>query len=76
MLSASAFGRDPRHLQMDEAKAEVEEIVGFLRDAEKYSKLGGRLPKGLLNWASRERELLQNAKLRIDQKIQTEFTCF
>ncbi|KAI6233753.1 ATP-dependent zinc metalloprotease YME1-like protein [Aphelenchoides fujianensis] len=33
---------------MDEAKAEVEEIVNYLRDTEKYSKLGGRLPKGVL----------------------------
>ncbi|KAI6202389.1 ATP-dependent zinc metalloprotease YME1-like protein [Aphelenchoides besseyi] len=32
---------------MDEAKQEVEEIVNYLRDTEKYSKLGGRLPKGL-----------------------------
>ncbi|KAI6215625.1 hypothetical protein M3Y94_00407100 [Aphelenchoides besseyi] len=33
---------------MDEAKQEVEEIVNYLRDTEKYSKLGGRLPKGVL----------------------------
>lgn len=33
---------------MDEAKLEVAEIVDYLRDKEKYSKLGGRLPKGVL----------------------------
>jgi cell division protease FtsH len=33
---------------MEEAKSEVEEIVSYLRDKEKYAKLGGRLPKGVL----------------------------
>ena len=32
----------------DEAKAELAEIVDFLKDPTKYSKLGGKLPKGVL----------------------------
>lgn len=34
--------------QLDEAKKEVEEIVDYLRDPDKYTRLGGRLPKGIL----------------------------
>lgn len=33
---------------IEEAKAEVQEIVDFLRDPKKYQRLGGRLPKGVL----------------------------
>ncbi|HON59228.1 MAG TPA: ATP-dependent zinc metalloprotease FtsH [Smithella sp.] len=33
---------------IDEAKAELEEVIDFLRDPKKYTKLGGRIPKGLL----------------------------
>jgi cell division protease FtsH len=32
----------------DEAKEEVSEIVDFLKDPEKYTKLGGKLPRGAL----------------------------
>ncbi len=32
----------------DEAKEELEEIIEFLRDPQKFTKLGGRLPKGAL----------------------------
>jgi cell division protease FtsH len=33
---------------IDEAKAELEEVVSFLRDQPKYSRLGARIPKGIL----------------------------
>ena len=33
---------------IDEAKEELEEIVEFLRDPAKYSRLGGKIPKGAL----------------------------
>ena len=33
---------------VDEAKDEVKEIVDFLRDPERFSALGGRIPKGVL----------------------------
>ncbi len=32
----------------DEEKAELEEIVGFLKDPRKYNDLGARIPKGVL----------------------------
>ena len=33
---------------IDEAKQELEEIVEFLKDPQKYQRLGGRIPKGCL----------------------------
>ena len=33
---------------VDEAKAELQEIVSFLEDPEKYGRLGARMPKGVL----------------------------
>jgi cell division protease FtsH len=33
---------------VDEAKEEVKEVVGFLREPERFSAIGGRIPKGVL----------------------------
>src|SRR4029434_6724613 len=32
----------------DEAKDEMQEIIDFLREPQKFQKLGGRIPKGVL----------------------------
>jgi cell division protease FtsH len=33
---------------IEESKAELEEIIAFLRDPKKFTRLGGRIPKGVL----------------------------
>ncbi|GIW39709.1 MAG: ATP-dependent zinc metalloprotease FtsH [Candidatus Binatia bacterium] len=33
---------------IDEAKEEVQEIIAFLKDPKKFTRLGGRIPKGVL----------------------------
>src|SRR5678810_233093 len=33
---------------VDEAKDELQEIIEFLREPQKFQKLGGRIPKGVL----------------------------
>ena len=35
---------------IDEAKAEVKEIVEFLKNPEKFQRLGAKLPTGMREW--------------------------
>ena len=37
---------------IEEAKDEVEEIIAFLKDPKKFTRLGGRIPKGVLMMGS------------------------
>src|SRR6201994_686311 len=45
--SASAIGWD-EVAGADEAKAELQEVVDFLRDPKRFTRLGAKVPKGVL----------------------------
>ncbi len=40
---------------LEGVKADLQEIVEFLRAPEKFQKLGGRVPKGYVEWPSWDR---------------------
>ena len=47
-LDAAKEDHIQRRGRRDEAKEELKEIIEFLREAQKFQKLGGRIPKGVL----------------------------
>ena len=55
---------------VDEAKDELREVIEFLKTPEKFTRLGGKIPKGiLLVLATQKVALLEGAKRLLDQEV-------
>ena len=51
---------------LDGAKEEVQEIVDFLKNADKYTKLGGKIPKGVRRyWGIESKRPIRTSKGKI-----------
>ena len=53
---------------IDEAKEELEEIVEFLRNPQKFSRLGGKIPKGALCWLALRAPVRRCWRARLREK--------